>query len=255
VSKTADPYFLSKGSHTSPDEGRCAMEWVAYLAGEPHSDQPVCVSPALRSFGIAFNDRLPDDKRQKLRPYLARCIGTAGDGRDEERGRMCIDWLIRTASPNILLAGGLEDDAARLLELPSVLAVENVDRVFAIAAEARRLTRCARNEAQARLAEKLKAAGAAGAAGAAWAAGAAGAAAAAWAAGAAGAAEAAEAAGAAGAAWAAFRQRFREIVEEKLSPTFDELFVSGLELFDRMLPTEPLELPVVADAEAVCAAA
>ena len=27
-------YRLSAGRHSSPDEGRCAMEWVSYLAGD-----------------------------------------------------------------------------------------------------------------------------------------------------------------------------------------------------------------------------
>jgi hypothetical protein len=81
-------YTLKSGSHESREAGMCAMEWVAYLANEPHSDSPVCVSPVLRSFCIAFNDALPDGQRQRLHPYLTRCIGTAGDGRDEERA-----WL------------------------------------------------------------------------------------------------------------------------------------------------------------------
>ena len=77
----SNPYLLAHGAHQTADEGRCAMEWVAYLAGEKHSDQPVCVSPVLRRYCISLNDRLGDDERQKLRPYLARTIGTAGEGR------------------------------------------------------------------------------------------------------------------------------------------------------------------------------
>lgn len=59
------------------------MEWVAYLAGEEHSDQPVCVSPMLRKFCISLNDVLPDEPRQRLRPYLARTIGTSPE-REED---------------------------------------------------------------------------------------------------------------------------------------------------------------------------
>ena len=33
-------YWLAHGPHATPEDGRCAMEWVSYLAGEPHSDQP-----------------------------------------------------------------------------------------------------------------------------------------------------------------------------------------------------------------------
>lgn len=65
-------YSLSAGSHPTAEDGRCAMEWVSYLAGEPHSDTPVCVSPLLTNFCISLNDTFPDEMRQKLRPYLAR---------------------------------------------------------------------------------------------------------------------------------------------------------------------------------------
>src|ERR1700752_2452214 len=72
-------YTLAYGTHSTPEDGRCAMEWVSYLAGEPHSDEPACVSPVLRIFCATLNDALDDDRRQRLRPYLTRTIGTADD--------------------------------------------------------------------------------------------------------------------------------------------------------------------------------
>lgn len=75
-----DKYHISNGSHAHPDEGMCAMEWVAHLAGEPHSDHPTCVDDCVRYVCISLNDRLDNTERQKLRPYLARTIGTATDG-------------------------------------------------------------------------------------------------------------------------------------------------------------------------------
>jgi hypothetical protein len=61
------------------------MEWVSYLAGERHSSTPECVSEELRILFISLNDNLLDEERQKLRPYLTRTIGTAGDGLAGER--------------------------------------------------------------------------------------------------------------------------------------------------------------------------
>ena len=81
----SNEYRLAYGTHASPQDGRCAMEWVSHLAGEPHSDEPRCVSPVLRAFCITFNDSLEDEPRQGLRPYLARTIGTADDGLDGAR--------------------------------------------------------------------------------------------------------------------------------------------------------------------------
>ena len=62
-------YTLAYGTHATPADGRCAMEWVSYLAGEPHSDDPACVSPVLRAFCMTLNDSLEDAPRQRLRPY------------------------------------------------------------------------------------------------------------------------------------------------------------------------------------------
>ena len=47
-------YTLAYGTHATPEDGRCAMEWVSHLAGEPHSDQPrasarCCARSASRS--------------------------------------------------------------------------------------------------------------------------------------------------------------------------------------------------------------
>jgi hypothetical protein len=83
-----DKYYLSRGKHEDPTHGRCAMEWVAYLAGEPHTDRPKCVDITLRIFLAALNDGLGDEDRQRLRPYLARCIGTADDGHIHVRRRL-----------------------------------------------------------------------------------------------------------------------------------------------------------------------
>ena len=87
-------YTLAYGTHPNPQDGRCAMEWVAHLAGERHSDQPACVSPVVRAVCVALNDGLNCTERQRLRPYLTRMIGTAGDGLDEIRAWMALDWLI-----------------------------------------------------------------------------------------------------------------------------------------------------------------
>jgi hypothetical protein len=107
-------YTLAYGTHPNPQDGRCAMEWVAHLAGERHSDQPDCVSPTVRALAVALNDGLDTTERQRLRPYLTRTIGTAGDGLDEPRAWMALDWLIGVYAPTWLRHAGLHDAAARL---------------------------------------------------------------------------------------------------------------------------------------------
>lgn len=114
------------------------MEFSAYLAGEPHSDHPDCVSPVLIDFCIAFNNALDDVERQKLHQYLARTIGTRGDGRDEERAWLATDWLIRTYVPAWLTLAALDDMAERLRSLPPVLAAEDLQRAMVDLTDARR---------------------------------------------------------------------------------------------------------------------
>jgi hypothetical protein len=78
-------YKLYAGQHEPGEGKRCAMEWVAYLAGEQHTDRPMCVDPQVGTFMRYLNDKLGDERRQMLRPYLARTIGTADDGQFVER--------------------------------------------------------------------------------------------------------------------------------------------------------------------------
>ncbi|MBV8987972.1 MAG: hypothetical protein JO372_05350 [Solirubrobacterales bacterium] len=119
-------YRLAYGTHATPEDGRCAMEWVSYLAGEPHNDQPHCVSPVLRAFCVALNDGLEDEPRQRLRPYLARTIGTSADGMDVARAWMAMDWLIRTYTPTWLAAAGLADSAGQLRSLQPLTGAEDL---------------------------------------------------------------------------------------------------------------------------------
>jgi hypothetical protein len=103
------------------------MEWVAYIAGEEHSDHPVCVDPVLGAFGRSWNDALDDVTRQRLRPYLARMIGTAGDGRSLERSWMCFDWLVRVHTPAWLDLAGLDGHARALRSLAAITDAASCD--------------------------------------------------------------------------------------------------------------------------------
>ena len=81
---------------------------------------PSSVSPVLAVFLRSWNDSLDDETRQKLKPYAARAIGTAYDGRDEERGWLCVDWLARTQLPAWLELAGLVEQAAAVRALPAI---------------------------------------------------------------------------------------------------------------------------------------
>lgn len=112
---------LAKGGHDDRSDGTCLLEAVAYFAGEPHSDRPKCTSPVLTTCGINLNDVLPDDKRQQLVPFVPRMVGTRGDGLDETRSYLALDWLIRTYTPTWLDLAGLTVEAQALRDLRRIV--------------------------------------------------------------------------------------------------------------------------------------
>lgn len=255
------PFTLDSGSHRYPAAGACFNELASLLAGEPFSDAPACVSPVVRRFGMVLNDRLDDERRQLLRPFVLRSLGTAGDGRDQERVRMCNEWLLRRTLPPLLDAAGRPDAAQSLRGLPADLTVENVRRAIWQARddawEARqKAMRKLRDRIRAELAKRAADADAIAADADAIAI----AAAAIPAAVAVAAVAAADAAGdvSGGGYWkvyGAVKAKVREIIQPKVHELVEPLFPSALELLDRMLPespvTELLAVPLQ-DAQVIC---
>jgi hypothetical protein len=255
-------YTLGYGTHATPEDGRCAMEWVSFLAGKPHGDDPACVSPVLRAYCTTLNDSLDDGPRQLLRPYLTRTIGTACDGLDEERSWMAMDWLIRTYAPTWLGVAELSGAAEQLATLPPVMDSSVLRTALDELRAARRDTRTA----------WVAALGAARPAGwAPWAAGRATAREAAWRSGGAAAWAAARVAvgdiagdraravardiagdsaatRARGARTSAGRSAARETARLALAPTLAALERSAFALLDQMLPTVALDSSAPADA-------
>ncbi len=96
------------------------IEAVVLSSGEhsePNGEFAACVSPVLGAFLRTWNDALDDETRQELKPYAVRVIGTAGDGKDEQRAWMAVDWLARTQLPAWLDLAGLSEHAAAVRAL------------------------------------------------------------------------------------------------------------------------------------------
>jgi hypothetical protein len=253
-----DDYVLSYGTHAAPQDGRCAMEWVSHLAGEPHSDSPACVSPVLRAMCIALNDALDHEPRQRLRPYLARTIGTAGDGHDAQRGWQAMDWLIRDYAPTWLRLADRTSAADELTGLAAIADAGTLQAAMQPLTRARLQARAARRRTYgSRSPSGWAAAVAAGLTGreAAWSC----TGAAAWAAARLSIgdahgdqARAAVRTTAGDAAAVAVRRHraehrhdgvtARELARRALAPTLQALTDSAIDLLDRMLPTEHLPL-------------
>jgi len=115
---------LRVGSHSSLGEGMCAMEAAAYVAGERHSDHPVCVSSVIGAFLRRWNDSLPtdEDRDRLLKPLIPVVIGTRTTPADEEtRAWMAVDWSVRVSTPAWLDVAGLTVEASTLRRLAPIV--------------------------------------------------------------------------------------------------------------------------------------
>ncbi|GDY02381.1 hypothetical protein LBMAG49_17100 [Planctomycetota bacterium] len=115
---------LRRGAHSLRSDGMCAMEMVAWLAGEAHSDGPQCTSPVLAAYVRAVNDALPSDawRERLLRPLVPQLIHTRGDARTERQLGFCVvRFMVNEFVPFVLDAQGLCATAMRLRSLAPVV--------------------------------------------------------------------------------------------------------------------------------------
>ena len=86
---------LTKGKHSSPEEGACVMELASMLAGEPFGDHPSSVCPVIGSFLRAYNDSIGDERRQDLYAYAAKVVSTRSSLEvQRERAERVTAWAI-----------------------------------------------------------------------------------------------------------------------------------------------------------------
>ena len=141
VELLADLPPLGKGKHSRPAVGACLLEAVSYVAGEPWSDHPACVSPVLAAFGRALNDALPDNRRQELAPLIPQLIGTVDPEADQRDGLVCAHWYVSHWCPAWLdLVPALAEHAAAMRALPAPASWDDIAEwqpVLAAAAAAR----------------------------------------------------------------------------------------------------------------------
>jgi hypothetical protein len=101
LQRAFDRVDLVSGMIGNPGDGRmCLMSFVAFLAGEDHSDAPECASPLIQAFGVRINDSMPYEVRQRLKPFAPRIIGT-NDGLDRERAEVLSRMLAVELLPEV----------------------------------------------------------------------------------------------------------------------------------------------------------
>jgi len=98
-----DDGVLKSGDH-SVGRDFCAMEFIAKIAGEPWTDSPACVHPALGAYCRVMNDAVwPSDeiRTETMLPLLAEVFGTTALVIDISR---IAEWTIRIIVPIALEA-------------------------------------------------------------------------------------------------------------------------------------------------------
>jgi len=115
---------LKSGSHLSPDAGACIMEAVAFVAGEPWSDHPQCVSPLIGAFLRNWNDNLETDadRDRLLKPLIPKIINTRADASTEEqRSFLALGWMVPTFLPAWLHLAKLHHHADTVAGLTPIM--------------------------------------------------------------------------------------------------------------------------------------
>ena len=107
---------LSYSSHTHREDGVCLTEVVAWLAGEPHTDEPKTMCPTLTKIMKYWNDELNIPYRDPaIKHYAPRLIGTnLGPKAAELRANMAAEWLFQQYFPGWLDLIGLSGHARTL---------------------------------------------------------------------------------------------------------------------------------------------
>jgi hypothetical protein len=124
---------IKTGAHATREQGMCALEVVAYIAGETHSDRPTCACPVLAAFVRRLNDaRWSSDaaRTEALRPVVLALVGSRSI-RDVEMRRMfaLADYATRTCRLDQARARGWTTLVTAIEGLTPI-----VDRVTALAA-------------------------------------------------------------------------------------------------------------------------
>lgn len=105
-----DQIELVRGTGSRNRGQLCIMAFVAYLAGERHTDHPHTASPFIRKFAIPLNDGMPIALCQDLKPFAPRMIAT-NDGHDLKRAAVVSQMIMREVLPRSMadFPHGLDD--------------------------------------------------------------------------------------------------------------------------------------------------
>ena len=95
---------LSLHCHKTYEDGTCAMELVAHVAGLEHTDAPPCVDPLLREIVWAWNDSFDgsDARTRAIMPLLPMVLHADNVPINrEKRIALLVQWGMEIARPTL----------------------------------------------------------------------------------------------------------------------------------------------------------
>jgi hypothetical protein len=102
---------LTRGNSTDPENGACVMDAVSWFEYGKLGDHPDCTCPVIAAYLRRFNDRLPDEQRQRLKEYIPRLIGTVDKDAAKARRDYLVWNVLKVIVPIMLESRGFIDDA------------------------------------------------------------------------------------------------------------------------------------------------
>jgi hypothetical protein len=138
MNRLLDQFPLRHGAHSSPADGMCAMELVAWLAGEPHTDEPECTCPVIAAYVRAVNDAIPTDVQRErlLRPLVPHLIRTRGTAADEQaRGFVVVSAMVHEFVPHLLETARFVTAAQHLRVMAEITDADGAKAALAVMAE------------------------------------------------------------------------------------------------------------------------
>jgi hypothetical protein len=102
-----DKIVLVRGAGTRESNELCVMTLAALIAGEQHTDRPVCACPVLSAMAIRLNDgpwwSSDKERTELLAPLAPKLVGTRADaGVELLRAKVLVDLALHTLVPDAL---------------------------------------------------------------------------------------------------------------------------------------------------------
>ncbi len=104
-------YDLRRGNTDHPRNGACLYDAANWIIYGTVGDDPPSACPVIRTYAFCLNDLLPDDERQRLKPFILRVVGNRDPQSEQARAEYLVQRIANVITPMALEATGLTGGA------------------------------------------------------------------------------------------------------------------------------------------------